>query len=324
YGRIREGDIVVLRPYNATSIQDGILTKPLAADGKIDHHGGTISHSSIIGLTPRETVQSTKRAVYRVFEPTLADYITLTPRCVTPIYPGDANLIVSLLDIHVTPPGTDDDPLEILEVGTGHGSLTLNLARAIHAANEPAPPLPAERPRRSTSDRGSADAPEVDAETVAAAEAFAAWKSRRRAVIHTLDVAAAHSRAAQKIVRGFRRGLYYGHVDFHISDLATLDAIPEVTQSSTPSPPEPRTDPTPFIAHATLDFPGSDAALPLISRTVCVGGRVVVFCPSVTQIVACVEAVRAQKLPLVLERVVELASGMSAGREWDVRAAPVR
>src|SRR5947209_1892790 len=152
--------------------------------------------------------------------PTLEEYVLLSKRTTTPIYPGDAQCIVNLLDLHVTAPpnipstaakpasadtseasstsdilssssladapltasspypppslGPDvgdpdsnsnatstvkraikDDvtpnptlhphparpvtaaeysPMEILEIGTGHGSLTLHLARAIHAS----------------------------------------------------------------------------------------------------------------------------------------------------------------------------------------------
>ncbi|KAJ5987724.1 hypothetical protein N7481_002934 [Penicillium waksmanii] len=62
--------------------------------------------------------------------PTLDEYVALTPRHVTPIYPYDANLIVSLLDLHPNPPaaGVNKPQIEILECGTGHGSLTLHLA----------------------------------------------------------------------------------------------------------------------------------------------------------------------------------------------------
>lgn len=47
-------------------------------------------------------------------------------------YPADANVICSLLNLHPSPPGTEgDDPIEILEAGTGHGALTMYLSRAI-------------------------------------------------------------------------------------------------------------------------------------------------------------------------------------------------
>jgi len=53
-----------------------------------------------------------------------------------------------------------DDKLEIFEAGTGHGALTLFLARAIHAANPPAPPIP---PLRRRSWRAETAVAESDA-----------------------------------------------------------------------------------------------------------------------------------------------------------------
>ncbi|CAO3598069.1 unnamed protein product [Absidia cylindrospora] len=55
--------------------------------------------------------------------PTLDEYILNVPRACTPIYPKDASAIVQLLDVA---PGH-----RILEAGTGNGSLTLHLARAV-------------------------------------------------------------------------------------------------------------------------------------------------------------------------------------------------
>lgn len=50
-------------------------------------------------------------------------------------------MIVNLLDLHPPAPEDttyDDRPLQILEVGTGQGSLTLHIAKAIHGYNESA------------------------------------------------------------------------------------------------------------------------------------------------------------------------------------------
>lgn len=43
--------------------------------------------------------------------------------------------------------------------------------------------------------------------------------------------------------------------------------------------------------------------------------------PSVTQIGECVDLIRREKLPFILERAVELGSGLSSGRLWDIRFA---
>lgn len=54
------------------------------------------------------------------------------------------------------------------------------------------------------------------------------------------------------------------------------------------------------------------------------GGTLVVFCPSITQIASCVHAIREHNLPITYSTVLELGTGMSSGRQWDVRAAKVR
>jgi tRNA (adenine57-N1/adenine58-N1)-methyltransferase len=48
-------------------------------------HRGVIKHADIIGKEPRQIVQSNKGAAYRIVEPTLAEYVRLTPRLVTPV-----------------------------------------------------------------------------------------------------------------------------------------------------------------------------------------------------------------------------------------------
>lgn len=88
---------------------------------------------------------------------------------------------MSLLDIHVN--ASTDSPVEIFEAGTGHGSLTLQLCRAVHAANPPGHP--------------------------------------RGAVVHSIDVSARHSAHAQGVVAGFRRGIYTRDVEFYVGDPAS-------------------------------------------------------------------------------------------------------
>ena len=108
---------------------------------------------------------------------------------------------MSLLDIHVEPATsvgpTDSRRLEILEAGTGHGSLTLHLARSIHAANPPGEP--------------------------------------RNAIIHTLDNNEHRSNFAKKIVQGFARSIYSRDVDFHVGEIpGFLEQQYEQRRSSDP------------------------------------------------------------------------------------------
>lgn len=63
---------------------DGTLLKLQAA--KTTHtHRGVIDHANIIGKETRQIVRSSKGFEYRVHEPTLAEYVRLTPRLVTPV-----------------------------------------------------------------------------------------------------------------------------------------------------------------------------------------------------------------------------------------------
>jgi tRNA (adenine57-N1/adenine58-N1)-methyltransferase len=303
---------------------------------KVAHtHRGVIKHEDIIGMEPRQLVVSSKGSSSRIHEPTLAEYVRLTPRIVTPvrttlflrwynhvkwfdadwlqIYPSDANLIVSLLDIHVdtlSEPLSTEPPLEILEAGTGHGALTLHLSRAVHAANPPrprAPTLVQEHPEEPGEDvyQGETMADLHDA-------ASESWKSNRRAIVHTLDISSKHSKHAKKIVEGFRGGMYAGNVDFHVGDVSDWIAQQKSKRKTNES----------FLTHVFLDLPNADSHLMNVAPVLHVNGLLAVFNPSITQIVDCVNAIREQRMPYVLDQVIELGAGTV--RQWDVRAVRPR
>ncbi|KAK1909331.1 hypothetical protein P3342_011410 [Pyrenophora teres f. teres] len=305
----QEGDVVLVREKRHN--RDGRPVK-LKATESTHNHRGAIKHADIIGKETRQTVQSSKGGTYRVVEPTLAEYVRLTPRLVTPIYPSDANLIVSLLDIHVdTPsPGLDSEPpLEILEAGTGHGALTLHLSRAIHAAN---PPLP-KTPSITTTEEEPEDAVYLgESMSDLGNSAIESWKQNRRAVIHTLDISRKHSEHAKKIVQGFRHGMYSGNVDFHVGDVSDWIAKQRASR---------KTD-KPFLAHVFLDLPNANSHLANVAPALHVNGLLAVFNPSITQIAECVETIYEQRMPYLLDQVVEL--GIGTIREWDVRAVKPR
>lgn len=63
---------------------DGKLVK-LQASKSTHTHRGVIEHVNVIGREPRQIVRSSKGFEYRVHEPTLAEYVRLTPRLVTPV-----------------------------------------------------------------------------------------------------------------------------------------------------------------------------------------------------------------------------------------------
>ncbi|KAJ5217210.1 hypothetical protein N7468_010218 [Penicillium chermesinum] len=313
----REGDRAVLHTKNPS------LTKPLKHGGKTNLRRGHLEHSRIIGSRVWDAVQAHKGPDTRLSLPTLDEYVTLTPRYVTPIYPHDANLIVSLLDIHVNPPvsGDKQPPLEILESGTGHGSLTLHLARALHAANTIPPPRPSQSQIQYVSNRNrnpkEQESPEREHEGTADAEAqreWDAWRTERGAVIHTVDVSSKFAKLAEQNVQGFRRGIYGGTVDFYVG--AVEEWINEqVARRAAKRPVEP------FLTCAILDMPSAHERIPLVKDIIKRDGRLVVFAPSITQIGDCVRTIHEMDRAFVMERVVELGTGVSGGRNWDVRLA---
>jgi tRNA (adenine57-N1/adenine58-N1)-methyltransferase len=214
-------------------------------------------------------------------------------------------LIVSLLDLHPTVPDLNnliEDRLEIFEAGTGQGALTLNLARAIHGANPTAPKIP-------DSDHG-AILDEIEAQR----KAYRDWRANRRAVIHTLDSSGRHSEHARTIVKNFRHGMYYPHVDFHIGSIDEYISSRLVETGNSP-----------FLEHAILDLPETHHYFNIIGKALKPNGSLLTFCPNITQITAELKFARQNKLPLFLEKVVEVGVAVGVGgREWNVRPVKPR
>lgn len=251
------------------------------------------------------------------------------------IYPHDANLIVSLLDLHPNTPaaGVNESQIEILESGTGHGSLTLHLARAIHAANSTPPPRPVKTQIRYLEDRAQrpgeedseqiegSQAQDVDAGTVQ--EEWDTWRAQRNAIIHTVDVSAKFSKLAEKNVQGFRRGMYGGDVDFYVGPVEdwVAEQKKQRTKTGVLSSLTGQSSVEPFLSHAILDMPSAQLRIPHVAPMLKRDGFLVVFVPSITQIGDCVRLIRQHHLSLVQEKVVELGMGISGGRQWDVRLA---
>ncbi len=300
------GDIVLLR-HKLDHTAPPVLTRPLKPGRRIESHKGTLHHDDIIGKRVRDVVSTAPLrsgkpgGEFRLHEVKLDEYVKLSRRLVTPIYPADANVIVDTLDLHPdvfnpSKAGDEDVKLEILEAGTGHGSLTLYLSRAVHASNPPLPPSDTKQ----------------DGETEPVA--MAQWKVERRAIIHSVETSAKYSAHAEDIVKGFRGGLYYQNIDFHVTDVSawTRKALFERNGQ-------------PFLSHAFLDLPSADSHLGGVADALRTNGSLVAFNPSITQILECVRKIEEDSLPLELERVIELGlNGSSGGREWNVRAVRPR
>ncbi|KAK2808083.1 hypothetical protein FQN50_005001 [Emmonsiellopsis sp. PD_5] len=290
FSTFQEGDRVIIQGPKLK------LTKALKKGGESTARRGILEHDNIIGARPRGPVPSLK----------------------------DANLIVSLLDIHVAPPGGEKqtEPLEILEAGTGHGSLTLHLSRAINAANTLPPPVPRRSQCQILSGEPAAKnrshREEEDSESLKLAEEqqqqWDSWRAQRSAILHTVELSAKYSRHAEGVVRGFRRGIYSGNVDFYVSS-----AEEWVKEQSTRRLKEDSTV-DPFLSHVILDMPSAHLRIPHVAPVMKDDAILLVFMPNVTQIGDCVEIIDRLGLPFVAEKVVELGTGLSSGRLWDVRS----
>ena len=133
-----------------------------------------------------------------------------------------------------------------------------------------------------------------------------------------MDVSAQYSEHARKIVHGFRRGLYSGDISFHVanvSDWLDQQFIDRKLETSTDKS---------FLDHIILDMPDSYQQVEKATSALHTNGSLLLFNPSITQIISAVESVRTKRLPLLLERVVELGPGLCGGKEWDVRAVKPR
>lgn len=142
--------------------------------------------------------------------------------------------------------------------------------------------------------------------------AVASWKDNRRAIVHTLDISSKHSKHAKKIVGGFRGGMYAGSCDFHVGDVSEWIADQRTRRQTN----------EPFLSYVLLDLPNADHHLTSVAQALHVDGMLAVFNPSITQIVDCVTIIREQKMPYLLDKVIELGAGTI--REWDVRAVRPR
>lgn len=247
------------------------------------------------------------------------------------MYASCANQILSLLDIHVQPPsvlGSYRAPVEILETATGSGSLTLFLARAIQAANMPPPALPGtywfqngEAHKRDPRDKETG--PELAShigplETAEGfqARAFEMWRAQRNAIVHSVGSKPAVSRMAQRLVRNFRRGLYYPHVDFHVSKVRNWIAAQKAARA------EGSGECKPWLSHAVLHIEDPEDHLSAVCDALLHDGRLLVWSSNIIDIARCVSEIVKLKLPLDHGPVIEVGvNSKLGGREWVV--APV-
>ena len=238
-----------------------------------------------------------------------------------------------MLDIHASNSQlAETKPIfEILEAGTGHEALTMHLAKAIHAANPsrlcqhfPTEPVDEECGLLSSSKRPDSgnehtngtisltsplkrDDLDLTSESPHEYDTY-----QRQAIIHTLDASPIHSKHAKQIVKGFRQGLYVNDIDFHVGDISQWIDRQIVDRKLA-------WNETSFLSHVVLDMPSANLHVEKAASALHVNGNLLVFNPSVTQIMSVVDMIKRLYLPLQLDRVLELGPTMTSGREWDVR-----
>lgn len=205
-------------------------------------------------------------------------------------------------------------PLEILDAGTGHGSVTLHLARAIQAANPPVPnldPATSDLSKKGASYELPGGDSSVDEDP---AQVWHDWRRSRRAVVHSVEISPVYSKHAEhKVVAGFRRGLYSPHIDFHIANVNDwIDR--QLNQREL----------EPFLSYVFLDMPSCHRYLQKVVSAMKENALIAVFVPSITQIVHCVQEINSSALSLRMEKTLELGEGISNGRMWNVRLASKR
>ncbi|CDF88391.1 BN860_09120g1_1 [Zygosaccharomyces bailii CLIB 213] len=188
---------------------------------------------------------------------------------------------------------TRQPPKQYMECGTGHGSLTLNICRAIHSGNA----------------------------------FYNGNNSTRGAILHSLDRNEKHLSVGIRNLKHYEKGMYWPDVEFHLlnnMDGPTLWLKGEVgsyyrdvvgCQNAEG-----------FLSGAFLDMPSPELHLSAIASNLLTECPLVVFVPSVMQLWDCLSLIKRQGIPLSLTRVCELMAGSGGGgmREWDLRRTFVR
>ncbi|KAG0300586.1 hypothetical protein BGZ97_003157 [Linnemannia gamsii] len=117
--RFQYGDVIIIHD----SKGERRLIGPLRKGGFKDNNVGRLNHDSMIGKTPLSTVETQLGAKFSLHWPSLDEYSTRVKRQASIMYPKDATTAVHLLDLF---PGA-----HVLEAGTGNGSMTMYIQRAI-------------------------------------------------------------------------------------------------------------------------------------------------------------------------------------------------
>ncbi len=93
----------------------------LTEGGEFQNHNGNVSHDDIVDQNEGIVVESNRGQAFRVFRPSLSEYIIGMPRGAQVIYPKDIAAILMMADI--APQHT------VFETGVGSGALSMGILR---------------------------------------------------------------------------------------------------------------------------------------------------------------------------------------------------
>jgi tRNA A58 N-methylase Trm61 len=298
FSKFQWGDVVMLR--SLTRGDKFWMSEALHEGGKVQISSDSIKHEDIVGKKSRNLVKSSKDDPYIVTTISTEDYINLSKRAAQPIYPLDAASIVTLADFHVDYPELDENnqlkhaPLQYLEAGTGHGSLTLAICNKIHAAN-----------------------------------CYLEKFGQQGAILHSIDNNETHSNRGFKNLKNFKRGIYNNDVKFHLAESPTdwllnhsspFKALEKFEEDAS------ELDREEFLSGAFLDMADLVPNLKQISINLKQDSPLIIFSPSVTQIVDVLKEVKSNKdIKMTHIRTVQLVPGIGGGlQDWDVRFVKIK
>lgn len=297
--RFAAGDSVILR--SVTRGDRYWMTLPLEEGSRIDISSDYVPHDSIIGSKSRSIVKSFKGDSYIATQASTEDYVNLSKRAAQPIYTFDAASIVTLADLHIDFPELTEDgqlkesPLQFLEAGTGHGSLTLAICQRIHAGN-----------------------------------AYYKTHGVKGAILHSIDNTQAHSVRGSRNLTTFRRGIYANDVEFHVANSPTqwllenagpwrsLEKFEEDASED---------DRKEFLSGAFLDMADLTSNIQAISEALKQDSPFILFSPSVTQLLDVLKTVKQShgQIKLTHIRTIQLVPGAGGGlQDWDLRYTEIR
>ncbi|ODV97286.1 hypothetical protein PACTADRAFT_32759 [Pachysolen tannophilus NRRL Y-2460] len=306
--RFKENDLALIIQTSRPDKQ--WLTKPLKAGLKQGITNGDISHESIIGIKPRSKLFQTKfkRNKFIVIKPTLEDYVNLSARDAQPIYPLDANAIVNLADLHIDYPKLSEDgtklapgeyPIQILECGTGHGSLTIAISKILHPAN--------------------------------CFIKMLGLENGRGAILHSIDNNLKHLQTGMKNLQKFENGIYFQNVEFHNSESPTEWLLNDLKSLKfkkmvDPNIADEHESSKCFLNAIFLDMPNPHEHFTILSQHLRINAPLIIFCPSVTQILECIKTLNNDRsIKLSFNKCIEILPGVGGGlREWDTRFVQIR